>query len=155
MVKVLFDNREKLGAGFLKLIKAAARAAYKALGYTAPAEVSVVICDRAAIKKLNSDFREINEETDVLSFPMLDFEGGKPKFTEGVNILGDIVISLPRAARQAKDYGHSLEREIAFLTVHSMLHLLGFDHDDEAGTKEMRRLEREILYEMGLGRDEE
>ncbi|MCK9479963.1 MAG: rRNA maturation RNase YbeY [Firmicutes bacterium] len=100
--------------------------------------VSVLITDNEFIKDLNKKFREIDSPTDVLSFPLYDDEGNLDD-----SELGDIVISIEKAQRQAEEYGHSLEREIVFLTVHAMLHLLGYDHvDDET---EMFRLQKEIM----------
>lgn len=116
-------------------------------------EVSVTLCDNAYIKELNKKFREKNAATDVLSFPMYD-EGELPKGSdaEGTTvILGDIVLSVERAAEQAKELGHSLEREIAFLCIHSTLHLLGYDHElGKAEDEDMCRRQREIVAKLGL-----
>lgn len=114
-----------------------------------PCEVSVLITSDAQIQELNGEYRGKNEPTDVLSFPMDDDPDieGAPRF------LGDIVISLERAIEQAEDYGHSVEREVAFLAVHGTLHLLGYDHDSEAGEAEMRALEEETLRGLGLPRE--
>lgn len=116
-------------------------------------EVSVTYTDNEGIKKLNNEFRGIDKETDVLSFPLTDFDGGdEPPVDEPTVGLGDIVISLERAREQAEEFGHSFEREVAFLTVHSMLHLLGYDHvNSDEEDAEMRRRQREILENMGLG----
>ena len=118
------------------------------------AEVSVTFCDNEYIKKINAEFRNKDAATDVLSFPLYDFEAEEnmPLNPDGSVSLGDIVVSLERAAEQAEEYGHSFEREVAFLCVHSMLHLLGYDHvDSEEDDAEMRRRQREILENMGLG----
>ena len=117
------------------------------------AEVSVTYTDDEGLRKLNAEFRGIDKATDVLSFPLTDFEGTDEPPVDELKIgLGDIVISLETAKRQAAEFGHSFEREVAFLTVHSMLHLLGYDHvDSEADDVEMRRRQREILEKMGLG----
>ena len=116
-------------------------------------EVSVTVCDNAYIKTLNQKFREKNSATDVLSFPMYD-EGELPKGTdaEGTTvILGDIVLSLERAKTQAEELGHSIEREIAFLCIHSTLHLLGYDHElGKAEDEDMCRRQREIVAKLGL-----
>ena len=117
-------------------------------------EVSVTFTDNEGIQELNKKFRQIDKPTDVLSFPLFDFEGDceEPPIDEMISNLGDIVISLERAAAQAAEFGHSFEREVAFLTVHSMLHLFGYDHvDSEEQDMEMRRMQREILENMGLG----
>ena len=121
--------------------------------YENPIEVSVTFTDNEGIRELNRKFRNIDRPTDVLSFPLFDYTGEseEPPVDEFVGMLGDIVISLEQAKKQAEEFGHSFEREAAFLTVHSMLHLLGYDH--EAGGDEeadMRRRQREILDRMGL-----
>ncbi len=117
------------------------------------AQVSVTFTDNEGIKELNFEHRNIDKETDVLSFPLIDFEGGEESpFDDPEMMLGDIVISLEKAREQAAEYGHSFERETAFLCVHSMLHLLGYDHvngDEEEA--DMRRRQTEILEAMGLG----
>ncbi len=123
------------------------------MGYEPGFEVSVLITDNDEIKILNSQHRQIDKETDVLSFPMIEFDkdGNMP---EGVfeNQLGDIVISLEKAFAQAEEYGHLPKREVAFLTVHSMLHLFGFDHIEEEDRLKMRKAEEEILNIMGVVR---
>ncbi|MBE7064140.1 MAG: rRNA maturation RNase YbeY [Clostridia bacterium] len=102
--------------------------------------VSVLVCDNAAIKELNAQWRGIDKATDVLSFPMED----------GDEMLGDIVLSLEKAYEQAEEYGHSPAREIGFLTVHSMLHLYGYDHIEEEDRAEMRAMEEKILTKLKL-----
>lgn len=116
-------------------------------------EVSVVLVDDRYIKALNRDYRGRDYATDVLSFALN--EGDEPEIIDGSpeNLLGDIIISLETAARQAHDYGHSLEREIAFLTVHGMLHLLGYDHEMEEERREMRQEEEFVLGKLGITRD--
>ena len=108
--------------------------------------------DNEGIRELNNRFRGIDRPTDVLSFPLLDFEGSEePPTDERETQLGDIVLSLERAAEQAEEYGHSYEREIAFLCVHSMLHLLGYDHETgEEDELDMRRRQTEIMDRLGL-----
>lgn len=109
-------------------------------------EVSITFVDIDEIHKLNKEFRNVDRPTDVLSFPMdEDFS------IEGVDtMLGDIVISMDIAKDQAKDFGHSLDREIMYLTAHSMLHLLGYDHMDEAEKIEMRAREKEVMKLLGV-----
>ena len=122
--------------------------AYENVDIKSP-EVSMTFTDNEGIRELNRAHRDIDRATDVLSFPMFDFEDESEEL-EGA--LGDIVISLERAQEQAETFGHSFEREVAFLCVHSMLHLLGYDH--ELGEKEdmdMRRRQREIMTRLGLG----
>ena len=115
-------------------------------------EVSVTFVDNEGIRTLNSQYRGIDRATDVLSFPLIDFEGGEAPATDEPRVmLGDVVLSLERAAEQAEEFGHSFEREVAFLTVHSMLHLLGYDHElGEEEDLDMRHRQREILSNMGL-----
>lgn len=119
-------------------------------------EISVLIVDNNFIKELNKNYRNVNKETDVLSFPIFEFKNGK--LLEDIVImedeipLGDIVISIEKAAQQAEEFGHSLEREVAYLTVHSVLHLLGFDHVGDDDRKVMREYEEQILQSMGLTR---
>lgn len=113
-------------------------------------EVSLLLIDNKEIKHLNNEYRNVNEATDVLSFPMYD--DLEEALDEDYLYLGDIVISGERAVEQAKDYGHSVEREIGYLTVHSVLHLLGYDHMDEDEKKVMREREEEILEKMNLKR---
>jgi len=120
-------------------------------GVDMPCEVSVVITDDKTIRDINYEFRGVDKPTDVLSFPMFEFS--PPGWTDpgsnaldpetGLVPLGEIILSAERVAAQANEYGQSLERETAYLTVHSVLHLLGYDHVDEAGEKKMMR-EREI-----------
>ena len=111
-------------------------------------EVSLSIVDKDEIHELNKTYRDVDRPTDVLSFPM-DEEGfdneGNP-----ILLLGDIVICLDVAKEQAADFGHSLEREIMYLICHSTLHLLGYDHIEEADKKEMRAKEKEIMKNLGV-----
>lgn len=118
------------------------------------AEVSVVFADDAYIHELNRDYRGKDTPTDVLSFALN--EGAEPDIIGGPEetLLGDIIISLDTAARQAEDFGHSLERELAYLTVHGMLHLLGFDHEAEAEKIVMRQKEEQVLSQLGYTRQD-
>lgn len=124
------------------------------------AEVSVTIVDNDTIREINREQRNIDKVTDVLSFPMLYFDENGDIIdsdfdTDGDTlILGDIVISAERAMEQAKEFGHSFMREMAFLTVHSMLHLLGYDHvDDPEGERIMFSKQEEILDKLGISRE--
>lgn len=124
--------------------------------FGAPAEISVTFVDNEEIQRLNAQHRNIDRVTDVLSFPMLDFDEAAEEEIDpdtGETVLGDIVISLERAAAQAEEYGHSLSREVAFLTAHSMLHLLGYDHETAGEEKEMFDKQEKILSELGITRD--
>lgn len=135
------------------LIRKAITATLEYEGYKNNAEISLTFTDNERIRRINSEFRGIDKPTDVLSFPLTDYESTPDMIAdEPSGSLGDIVISLERAKEQADEFGHSLDREIAFLTVHSMLHLLGYDHvDNEADELDMRRRQSEILKNMGLG----
>lgn len=125
------------------LVKRAIAAALWQEGYRGSAEVSVTFIDDEAIRELNKQFRDKDASTDVLSFPM-----------DEDDTLGDIVISVEHAIAQAEEYGHPLEREIAFLTVHSVLHLLGWDHErSEDEEKAMFMRQEEILSGIGLGKE--
>ncbi|GFN22511.1 rRNA maturation RNase YbeY [Thermanaeromonas sp. C210] len=118
------------------------------------AEVSVTLVDDAEIRRLNRMYRGVDAPTDVLSFPLQDEEEVEPpiKGEEGELLLGDILISLETAARQAAAYGHSLEREVGFLALHGFLHLLGYDHDTPEREEIMFRRQEEILGKVGLVR---
>ena len=135
-----------------RLIRFSVEAALAYEGYGNTCEVSVTFTDDAGIKELNRNFRKIDSATDVLSFPLFDFDGSEePAVDELENMLGDIVISLERAEAQAEEYGHSFEREVAFLCVHSMLHLLGYDHvNSEEEELDMRRRQTAIMEMLGL-----
>lgn len=154
-IKIDFtDNQNKLGTG-LKMRLLIRRAIYGTLKFEhfyRNARVSVTFTDNEGIKEKNREFRGIDRPTDVLSFPMYDFSAGeKPEDGEDVE-LGDIVLSLEKAAAQAYLYGHSYERECAFLTVHSMLHLLGYDHvNSDEEDRIMRCKQRHIMEGIGLG----
>ena len=121
-------------------------------GFENSAQVSVTFTDNEKIQKINNEFRGIAKPTDVLSFPLTDYEGAQAPFADELDgSLGDIVISLERAQEQAEEFGHSFEREIAFLTVHSMLHLLGYDHvNSEEEDLDMRKRQSDVLKNMGL-----
>ena len=137
------------------LVKRAITAALAYERFTEAAEVSVSFVDDDAIHALNRAFRGKDSATDVLSFPLYTMRDGDVPEDDMAAELGDIVLSLERAGEQAKEYGHSFERETAFLTVHSVLHLLGYDHEtspeDEA---DMFGRQRAIMESLGLPRGE-
>ncbi len=114
--------------------------------YDKHGELSVTFTDNAQIREVNLNTRGIDSETDVLSFPMFE---GVVDAVEEISF-GDILLSLEKAQEQAETYGHSFEREVAFLTVHSMLHLIGYDHIEEAEEAEMREKQRKIMKKLGL-----
>ena len=115
-------------------------------------EISLSFVDEEKIRQLNKDFRSIDRVTDVLSFPIEDFfnEDRKTLLDKPYLMLGDVVICLDVARKQAKDLGHSFEREIMYLTCHSILHLLGYDHIDENDKKIMRSKEKEVMKNLGV-----
>ena len=121
-------------------------------GVTERCEVSVTFVDNAAIQELNRRYRSKDSSTDVLSFPQGDEDGFTGGIPEASLILGDIVISLEKAAEQSKEFGHSIGRETAFLAVHGCLHLLGYDHDEEMERQTMRELEECVMAKLGLTR---
>lgn len=146
-----------------RLIRLAAKAAFARFDYPFDGQVTVTITDNEGIRAFNKEFRDIDAPTDVLSFPLNDFCRGVPDGEMGELIdpvtrtvpLGDMIISVERAREQAADFGHGLARECAYLTVHSMLHLVGYDHVDEGEEKAaMRQKEEEILAVLGLTRKE-
>ena len=154
-VMIYFSNeQEKFPITYTlkRLIRRSVLATLAYEGFRNDAQVSVTFTDNEGIRALNRDYRNMDRETDVLSFPLTDFEGGEEPPIDAPEIsLGDIVLSLEKTAAQAEEFGHGFEREAAFLTVHSMLHLLGYDHvNSEEEDAEMRRRQREILADMGL-----
>ena len=149
----LTRDRRGLGLpGAKHLIKKAVRAALKAEGIDAPCQVSVLLTDDEGIHALNREFRRVDRATDVLSFPANELKAGRfdksaceidPK--TGRICLGDMALSLEHAVRQGEEFGHGTKRELQYLTVHSVLHLLGYDHVDEGEMKrQMREREKEI-----------
>lgn len=119
-------------------------------------EVSVTFVDNVMIRELNRTYRGIDQPTDVLSFAF-DEEADECNITPvndpQIHVLGDIIISLEKAQEQGEEYGHGFTRELAFLTVHGMLHLLGYDHQEEAERQEMRKMEEEILGFLRYNRE--
>ena len=131
------------------LVKRAVNASLDYEGFERPCEISVTLTDNKTIHGINKEHRGVDRPTDVLSFPIFDdeFDNGE------LCVLGDIVLSLEKAASQAEEYGHSFERELAFLCVHSMLHLLGYDHEEGAAEEsEMFEKQEQILTLMGISR---
>ena len=137
-------------------------AALEAEGITPPCEINVLVTDDEGIHAINKAMRNVDRETDVLSFPMFQLEPGQfpaevsPYIDPqtGLIPLGDMAISLERARDQAKRFGHSLKREIGYLTIHSVLHLLGYDHLDEGPMKRQMRLREELIAaQLGITRD--
>ena len=138
------------------IIQKCVEATLSAEGITAPCEINVLVTNDRGIHAINLASREIDRPTDVLSFPMFNLEAGNPPedwedFLDpgtGTCPLGDMCISLERAIAQSKEFGHSVRREVGYLTIHSMLHLLGYDHLDEGPMKkQMRDREKAIFGE--------
>lgn len=144
------------------LLQTVIPAALEAEGVAVPCEVDVLLTDDAGIHAINLEQREVDAPTDVLSFPMFQYEPGRPPVdvsdadpATGLTPLGDMVISLERARAQGEEYGHGTRREAAYLAVHSVLHLLGYDHMDEGPEKaRMRAREEAILGELGITRED-
>ena len=147
---IYFENTQdkfKLTNKFMLLIRRAISATLEHEGVNGNCEASVTFTDNVGIHALNKEYRGIDRPTDVLSFPQIDFENDGIDMTDAsYKILGDIVISLERAGEQAKEIGHSTEHEAAFLTVHSTLHLLGYDHETgEEDEREMFSRQKKII----------
>ncbi len=115
------------------------------------AELSITLTDNLHIQAINRRYRGIDRPTDVISFALNESEEPEIQDAE-VNILGDIIISLERAAEQAAEYGHSYRREVAFLTVHGLLHLLGYDHMEDEERQEMEEEQRAVMEALGISR---
>ena len=154
--KVYITNHQKavkIPSGLRILIRRSCNAVLEYEKFEGPAEISVTFVDNAAIQELNAQYRGKDMPTDVLSFPL--GEDGKYDVDQdtGACLLGDIVISMEKAMEQAELYGHPLQREVAFLTVHSMLHLLGYDHEQGGlAAVKMRAKEEAVLIQLGLPR---
>jgi len=157
--KILVDDK------FYNLIEDIVKYTLKEEGVNIPWELSITLVDNEAIKGINKEFRHIDRVTDVLSFPMLNYPEGlvfsefyagkrfEAKDLDGDQlVLGDIVISLEKAREQSEDYNHSFLRETCYLTVHSILHLLGYDHMNQADKKRMRAKEEEVLKNFDMTR---
>ena len=156
-VKVIISNDQKtakIPRGTRLLVRRCCHAVLDEENFDGNAEVSVTFVDNEKIHALNLKHRNIDRETDVLSFPLGENGVYDVDLDTGAKLLGDIVISIPKAMEQAEEYNHSLQREIGFLTVHSMLHLLGYDHVD-GGLQQvhMREKEETVLTKLGLKRD--
>lgn len=157
-IKVIITNDQKaakIPTGVRLLIRRCCNAVLTYEGFPEPAEISVTFVDDVRIHELNKEYRNVDKSTDVLSFPLGENGEYDKNIETGACLLGDIVISVETAVRQAEEYGHSLQREIGFLTVHSMLHLLGYDHVN-GGLEEvhMREKEERVLTELGLKRND-
>lgn len=152
----IYVSRDKTGLGHnnsAALIKKAAKLALEEEKIDCPCVISVMLTDDEGIRAVNRDFRGVDSATDVLSFPLNELSPGEFEadtcerdMDTGAVLLGDMMLSVPRCEKQGEEFGHGYEREIQYLTVHSVLHLLGYDHVDEGERKaQMRRREKEIM----------
>ncbi len=159
--EILIESELEEEIPFAPLLKNVICFALEAEGVETPCEVDVLLTDDEGIHQINLEQRDIDRATDVLSFPMFEYVPGEPPVDDrdadpasGRTPLGDMVISLERCRAQAEEFGHSEERELCYLAVHSVLHLLGYDHMDEGPQKaRMRGREEAILNELGITRD--
>ncbi|MBR2583777.1 MAG: rRNA maturation RNase YbeY [Oscillospiraceae bacterium] len=151
----IYVSREKRGLGHpesIRLIRRAAAMALEAEGIGRPCLISVMLTDDEGIRAVNSAFRCVDRATDVLSFPLNELRPGDfdPEACErdpetGALLLGDMMISIPRCLAQGEEYGHGYARELMYLTVHSVLHLLGYDHVDEGAMKRQMRAREKLI----------
>ena len=156
IAKVIISNRQKeikIPAGVRLLMRRCCQAVLQEEGFPEPAEICISFISNEEIKKLNHEFRGVDAITDVLSFPLGENGVYDRNPDTGALQLGDIAISMQKAEQQAEQYGHTLQREVAYLTVHSTLHLLGYDHVN-GGMEQVRMREREeaVLAKLGLER---
>lgn len=149
-MNILIENQTTKAIDMADDIKKVVKEVLKTEGLSFAYEVSITFVDKDQIHQLNKKYRDVDRPTDVLSFPLEeDF------YVEGVDtMLGDIVICMDVASEQAKDFGHTIEREIMYLTAHSMLHLLGYDHIDEDDKSIMRAREKEVMRNLGVFKNE-
>ena len=156
-IKVMIANDQKevkIPTGVRMLVRRCCHAVLVQENFEGSAEISVTFVDDARIQELNKQHRNIDKATDVLSFPLVENGVYDINPETGAKMLGDIVISMERAVAQAEEYGHPLQREVAFLTVHSMLHLLGYDHvNGGLEAVHMREKEEAVLTQLGLKRN--
>ena len=153
-IRVIITNSQKevkIPTGMRMLVRRCCNAVLRMEKFPYSAEISVTFVDNHEIRKLNAEYRNKDIETDVLSFPMGENGVYDENHATGAKILGDVVISIPKALEQAQLYGHSFEREVGYLTVHSVLHMLGYDHEN-GGLERVRMREKEeyVMDELGL-----
>lgn len=153
-IRVIITNKQKdikIPTGLRMLIRRCCNAVLRMEKFEGSVEVSVTFVNNEQIKEYNAQYRNKNIETDVLSFPMGENGVYDVNPETGAKILGDIVISIEKAQEQAKAYGHSMQREVGFLTAHSMLHLLGYDHENNNLERvRMREKEELVMEQLGL-----
>ena len=152
-MKIYFEEEQVVSQEILDTMMKAAELCIDAENIDVDrSEISVTFVDMEEIHQLNRDYREVDSPTDVLSFPQFDDLNDLPE--EGEIALGDVVICKDKAEEQAQEFGHSFEREIIYLFVHSVLHLLGYDRMDEDEKKIMRRQEEAVMEQLGITREE-
>lgn len=161
---VIVENEYEFDFDVLSLLEILVKAVLEDTELKSEVELNIVITDNEEIHRVNKEFRQIDKETDVLSFPALEFEKPADFSTidmddcsyynsdTGELILGDMMLSYERVLAQAKEYNHSVKREFAFLVVHSLLHLLGYDHENKEDEIRMRERQTEILERLGIRR---
>ena len=152
-IRVIITNNQKavkIPTGLRMLIRRCCNAVLQSENFEGSAEISVTFVDNEEIRKLNSQYRNKDTATDVLSFPMGENGVYDVNMETGAKILGDVVLSMEKAIEQANAYGHSLQREVAYLTAHSVLHLLGYDHIESMDRVRMREKEELIMTKLGL-----
>ncbi len=153
MIIDIIDETNELKEEFIQLTKNILQLAGEHEKVNDDAEMSVTFVSNEEIKRINHEFRNKDEVTDVLSFPQEELGDGEIEIVGDIPVhLGDVIISLDVAKKQAEEYEHSLEREIAFLAVHGFLHLIGYDHETIEEEKEMFKRQENILQEFGLRR---
>lgn len=153
-VRITYENKVTEKNEYENIIESVCKEGAHIYGLDEDAELSVVLCDNTYIHELNKTYRNIDRPTDVLSFALNE---GEEEGYDGpdTKLLGDIVISLDKTREQADEYGHSFERELAYLTVHGMLHILGYDHMTDEDKTEMRKEEEFVLHRLGFVREGE
>ena len=166
---IIIENEQdqiEVPESLLEAIKEVILFTLKDQGVEEEAEISMLLVDNDAIKEMNKEYRNIDKETDVLSFPMISYEEGRvfrdeylnhqfgPEYYDGeALLLGDVVLSMEKANEQALEFGHSLKREACYLTIHSILHLLGYDHMTDMDKQRMREAEERILHALDISRE--
>lgn len=164
-MKILWQLDTQVDPSWMTLMQTAADAAVMTEGVERPCAVCIRICDDEAIHEINREYRGVDRATDVLSFPTVNYPAGvtagqadkqlRREWDDELDavMLGDLIISVPHVIAQAEEYGHSVQREAAYLTVHGLCHLMGYDHIEEEDKKQMRAMEEKILSAIAMERD--
>ena len=158
MIDIILECVNEEDSKYEEMISKAAEAVLECENHDFDAEISVTLTDNEEIREINREHRDIDKETDVLSFPLYDFETpsvfdeAQVSIDGDVRVLGDIVISVEKIIAQAAEYGHSVEREMSYMTVHSMLHLLGYDHMTDEDKALMRSREEKVMEYLNINR---